>query len=97
MIHSKSGLKASSQITKNNKIYNGVAYLGYRPTFSGKEIVLEVNIFGIKKNLYKKILRVYFLKFIRGEQKFSNSLSLMRQMKKDVISAKKSLKTKLVL
>tara|TARA_Y100000590_G_scaffold197352_1_gene224165 strand:- start:209 stop:1147 length:939 start_codon:yes stop_codon:yes gene_type:complete len=84
-------------IEKNNKIYNGVAYLGYRPTFSGKEIVLEVNIFGIKKNLYKKILRVYFLKFIRGEQKFSNSLSLMRQMKKDVISAKKSLKTKLVL
>ena len=79
-------------IEKNNKIYNGVAYLGYRPTFSGKEIVLEVNIFGIKKNLYKKILRVYFLKFIRGEQKFSNSLSLMRQMKKDVISAKKKFK-----
>ena len=76
---------------------NGIAYLGYRPTFGGKEIVLEVNIFGIKKNLYKKRLRVYFLKFIRGEQKFSNSLSLMRQMKKDVISAKKSLKTKLVL
>ena len=50
-------------IEKNNKIYNGVAYLGYRPTFSGKEIVLEVNIFGIKKNLYKKILRVYFLVF----------------------------------
>jgi riboflavin kinase/FMN adenylyltransferase len=59
--------------------------------------MLEVNIFGIKKNLYKKRLRVYFLKFIRGEKKFENSSSLVRQMNKDVIFAKKSLKTKLVL
>ena len=84
-------------IGKNKKIWNGIAYLGYRPTFGGKEIMLEVNIFGIKKNLYKKRLRVYFLKFIRGEQKFKNSRSLMKQMNKDVIFAKKSLKTKLAL
>ena len=84
-------------IEKNKKIFDGVAYLGYRPTFGGKEIVLEVNIFGIKKNLYKKKLRIYFLKFIRGEQRFRNSTSLIQQMKRDVISAKKSLKTKLIL
>ena len=84
-------------IGKNKKIFNGIAYLGYRPTFGGKEIVLEVNIFGFKKNLYKKVLRVYFLKFIRGEQKFNSSGSLMKQMNKDVILAKKSLKTKLIL
>ena len=34
--------------------YGGVAYLGARPTFEGKEIFLETNIFGIKKSLYKK-------------------------------------------
>ena len=84
-------------IGKNKKIWNGIAYLGYRPTFGGKEIMLEVNIFGIKKNLYKKRLKVYFLKFIRGEQKFRNSTNLMKQMNKDVIVAKKSLKAKLVL
>ena len=84
-------------IGNNKKILNGIAYLGYRPTFEGKKIMLEVNIFGIKKNLYKKILRVYFLKFIRGEQKFKNSTSLMKQMNKDVIFAKKSLKAKLAL
>ncbi len=84
-------------IGNNRKIMNGVAYLGYRPTFGGKKIMLEVNIFGIKKNLYRKKLRVYFLKFIRGEQKFSNSSNLMAQMSKDVIFAKKSLKAKLVL
>ena len=84
-------------IGMNKKILNGVAYLGHRPTFGGKNIVLEVNIFDIKKNLYKKKLRVYFSKFIRGEEKFMNSLSLTKQMKKDVIFAKKHLKTKLAL
>ncbi len=84
-------------IGTKKKILNGVAYLGYRPTFGGKKIVLEVNIFGIKKNLYKKRLRVYFLKFIRGEQKFKNTTNLTRRMNKDVIFAKKSLKTKLIL
>ena len=84
-------------IGNKNKIFNGIAYLGYRPTFGGKEIFLEVNIFGIKKNLYKKRLRVYFLKFIRGDQKFKNSVKLVRQMNKDVIFAKKGLKANLVI
>ena len=84
-------------VVGNKKMMKGIAYLGCRPTFEGKKIMLEVNIFGIKKNLYKKRLRVYFLKFIRGERKFENSSSLVRQMNKDVISTKKSLKTKLTL
>jgi len=84
-------------IGNKNKIFNGIAYLGYRPTFGGKEIFLEVNIFGIKKNLYKKRLRIYFLKFIREDQKFKNSVKLIRQMNKDVIFAKKGLKTNLVI
>ena len=79
------------------KIYGGVAYLGPRPTFGGKEIFLETNIFGVKKSLYKKKLRVYFLKFLRRDQKFKNRTQLIRQMNKDVILAKKGLKTKLVL
>jgi riboflavin kinase/FMN adenylyltransferase len=69
--------------------YGGVAYLGTRPTFGGKEIFLETNIFGIKKSLYKKKLRVYFLKFLRKDRKFSSSSALVRQMNKDVILAKK--------
>jgi len=83
-------------IDNKNKKYNGVAYLGKRPTFGGKEIFLEINIFGINKNLYKKKIKVYFLKFLRGDQRYNNSAQLIKQMNKDVISAKKGLKTKLV-
>lgn len=79
------------------KIYGGVAYLGSRPTFGGRKIFLETNIFGIKKNLYKKKISVYFLKFLRKDQKFKNSRQLISQMNKDVILAKKGLNTKLVL
>jgi len=97
-IFPKIGIYAVKVLIENKrKIYGGVAYLGSRPTFGGKEIFLETNIFGIKKNLYKKRLRVYFLKFIRGDQKFKNRDKLIKQMNKDVIFAKKGLKTKLVL
>ena len=81
----------------NKKVQNGVAYLGSRPTFKGKEVFLETYIFNIKKNLYKKKLRIFFLKFIRKDQKFNNPVKLIKQMNKDVIFAKKGLKAKLVL
>jgi len=94
----KKGIYAVKVLIENKrKIYGGVAYLGSRPTFGGNEIFLETNIFGIKKNLYKKKLKVYFLKFLREDIKFSNSSQLITQMNKDVIFAKKGLKAKLVL
>jgi len=94
----KEGIYAVKVIIENkNKIYHGVAYLGSRPTFQGKGIFLEIYIFGINKNLYKKRLNVYFVKFIRRDQKFKNPRKLVNQMNKDVISAKKELKAKLIL
>ena len=94
----KRGIYAVKVVIENKKnVYSGVAYLGSRPTFKGKRIFLEINLFDIKKNLYKKRLKVYFLKFIRDDRKFRNSAELVRQMNKDVIFAKKGLKTKLVV
>ena len=84
-------------IENKKKIYNGIAYFGSRPTFKGKKFFLEINIFGIKKNLYQKMLRVYFLKLIRADKKFRNREELIKQMNKDVIFAKKRLKAKLIL
>tara|TARA_Y100000590_G_scaffold380955_1_gene449676 strand:+ start:1228 stop:2145 length:918 start_codon:yes stop_codon:yes gene_type:complete len=86
----KSGIYAVKVTILNTKnILKGVAYLGSRPTFSGKEIFLEINIFGIKKNLYNQKLKIYFIKFIRGDRKFESSAGLIRQMNRDVILAKK--------
>ena len=85
-----SGIYAVKILVENKKNFlKGIAYLGTRPTFQGKEIFLEINIFNFKENLYKKKLKVYFLKFIRRDRKFKSSSALIKQMNKDVISAKK--------
>ena len=68
----------------------GIANLGYRPTFKGKNLLLEVNIFGINKNLYNKEIDVNFIKFLRQEKKFKNLNELRKQIKIDIIQAKKN-------
>ena len=75
------------QINKLNK--KGIANIGFRPTFNGKNLLLEVNIFGIKKNLYNKILKISFIRFIRAEKKFKNISQLKSQIKRDIANAKK--------
>ena len=47
----------------------GIANLGYRPTFNGKKVLLEIHLFNFSGNLYNKYLTVEFLKFIRSEKK----------------------------
>ena len=75
-------------INKTKKNLKGIANLGFRPTFNQKKILLEVNIFNFKRNLYNKKLTVEFLKFIRGEKKFKGIEELKKQIKKDVKQAK---------
>tara|TARA_Y100000591_G_scaffold81521_1_gene68643 strand:+ start:1944 stop:2870 length:927 start_codon:yes stop_codon:yes gene_type:complete len=74
---------------KDVKYYKGIANLGYRPTFNGKKILLEVHIFNFSGNLYNKYLTVEFVKFIRKEKKFKNVKQLQTQIKKDLLIAKK--------
>ena len=68
---------------------NGVANVGYRPTFNGKSLLIETNIFGINRNLYNKVITVYFKKFIRPEKKFKDFKFLKKQIKLDIQQAKK--------
>tara|TARA_B100000767_G_C19757681_1_gene533741 strand:+ start:469 stop:1377 length:909 start_codon:yes stop_codon:yes gene_type:complete len=79
----------SVKVEYKNFKKKGIANLGYRPTFGGKKLLLEVNIFGIKRNLYKKILKVSFIKLIRPEKKFKNINELKLQIEKDILKAKK--------
>ena len=80
------------QIGKNQKMFKGIANLGYRPTFRGKKILLEVNIFDFSKNIYFRKLKVDFIRFIRGERKFKNINALKKQIDKDILVSKKELK-----
>ena len=72
----------------NQTVKKGIANIGYRPTFNGKKLLLEVNIFNFKRNLYNKNINVIFNKFIRPEKKFKNILQLKNKIKKDIRLAK---------
>jgi len=74
----------------NSKFIKGIANLGYRPTFNEKKILLEVHLFNFSGNLYNKDLTVEFLRFIRKEKKFKNVEHLKKQIKIDLLIAKKT-------
>ena len=88
-ILAKPGVYAVKVKKKNlSKSINGIANLGYRPTFNQKKILLEVHLFNFSENLYNKYLTVKFLKFIRKEKKFKNVGQLQKQIKIDLVKAK---------
>ena len=88
-ILAKPGVYAVKVLRKNSSKYlNGIANLGYRPTFDQKKILLEVHLFNFSGNLYNKLLSVEFLKFIRKEKKFKNVNQLKARIKKDLNIAK---------
>jgi len=80
-------VRAKKQNT--TKFIRGIANLGFRPTFNQKKILLEVHLFNFSKNLYNKYLSVNFIKFIRKEKKFKNIGQLKKQIKLDLLKAKK--------
>ena len=77
------------KIQNSLKTIKGIANLGYRPTFNQRKLLLEVHLFNFSKNLYNKYLTVSFIKFIRKEKKFKNIDQLKKQIKIDLIKAKK--------
>ncbi len=76
------------------KKYNGVCYIGSRPTIyaHNKSIHIEVHIFNFHKNIYSKYLDIQFLKFIRHDKKFASMQELASAVTKDVIFCRKLLK-----
>ena len=85
----KSGVY-SSVIIINKKIKKkGIVNIGYKPTFGKNKLLLEAHIFGLKKNLYDKSIKVMLTKFIRKEKKFKNITQLKKQIKKDIRKVKK--------
>ncbi|MBT7953093.1 MAG: bifunctional riboflavin kinase/FAD synthetase [Gammaproteobacteria bacterium] len=69
-------------------ILNGVANLGTRPVFDGKQLLLEVHLLDYSKDIYGRHINVEFLKHLRGEQKFASIDELQAQINQDVDDAR---------
>ena len=83
----------ATQVYYKNRTYNGISNFGIAPTFGKKNSnVLETHLFTSIKNLYKKNIKVEFLKFLRKEKKFRTKKNLTDKIKKDITIAKKVFK-----
>ncbi len=67
--------------------FQGVASIGIRPTFDAGPVSIEVYLFGFEGELYGQQMELQFVKRLRGEEKFSDVDSLVRQIRKDVNEA----------
>lgn len=79
----KLGVYASYVTLEGNRLPS-VTNFGLRPTVDGKRLLSETHIIGFSGNLYKKPLRVSFLKFLRDEVKFGTLEQLSDAISKDV-------------
>jgi riboflavin kinase/FMN adenylyltransferase len=73
------------------KVYDGVANIGYSPTFDNGDFSIEAHILDFRVDIYDKPIRVNFIKRLRGEKKFSGPEALAAQIVKDVTQAREVL------
>lgn len=67
----------------NNKYYNSITNIGLNPTVDGKKMHIETHILNFNEYIYDKKIRIYFLDFIREENKFKTINELKIQIQKD--------------
>jgi riboflavin kinase/FMN adenylyltransferase len=86
----KTGIYAVT-VEHDNRIYKGVANIGYSPTFDDNEFTVEVHLLDFAENIYDEKIRVNFIERIRDEKKFADISELKEQINQDIKTADKIL------
>jgi riboflavin kinase/FMN adenylyltransferase len=72
----------------DNRVLQGVASLGTRPTVNGVDSILEVYILDFNQDVYGYSVEVDFLHKIRDEKKFDSLEELTVNIEQDIVLAK---------
>lgn len=80
-----------AQLSSHKEWLPAVMSIGFRPTFNGTDLRLEVHIFDFNEDIYGQELTVHFVAYIRSNLKFDNVDALIVQMDKDSAQAKEIL------
>ena len=78
-------------VERNHRIYDGVANIGYSPTFDDNLFTIEVHILDFDETIYGEKIRINFIQRIRDEKKFAGVTELSDQIRKDVEAARRIL------
>ena len=72
----------------DDRLYEGVANIGYSPTFDDHLFTVEVHILDFDQNIYGDRIRVNFIQRLRGEIKFDSIEALSEQIHCDIEQAR---------
>jgi riboflavin kinase / FMN adenylyltransferase len=67
--------------------YEGVANIGFNPTFARTELSIEIHLFDFAEQLYGETVEVSFMRKIRDERAFASVDELVKQIRDDVETA----------
>jgi len=79
------------EVAFDGRRLKGVASFGRRPTVDNGPPLLEVFIFDFAEDLYGKEIEVFFVDFLRPEQKFDSLEALVDQIRQDETHAREIL------
>ena len=82
------GIFAVSVKGIDNRVLQGVASIGTRPTVNGVDTILEVFILDFDQDVYGYCVDVEFLHKIRDEEKFESLDILRAHIAQDTVKAK---------
>ena len=82
------GIFAVSVKGIDNRVLQGVASIGTRPTVNGVDTILEVYILNFDQDVYGYCVDVEFLHKIRDEEKFDSLQELKFHIEKDTVIAR---------
>jgi riboflavin kinase/FMN adenylyltransferase len=72
--------------------YEGVANLGWNPTFQDQKFSIEIHILNFNRDIYGENLQVEFVQRLRDEVTFRGAEELIDQIKRDIAQAEKILR-----
>jgi riboflavin kinase/FMN adenylyltransferase len=87
----KEGIYAVT-VEHGSDVYQGVANIGYSPTFDDHIFTVEVHLLDFSKNIYGETIRVNFIQRLRDEIKFQSIEALAEQIHLDIDNARQILK-----
>jgi len=81
----------ASTVEIAGQTYQGMSYIGHRPTINGMTRNIEVNIFDFNQDIYNQTVKMNFIHFVRHDVKFSSLEGLKEQLAQDRLDVLKLL------
>jgi riboflavin kinase/FMN adenylyltransferase len=72
-----------TNIMIDGTLHKSITSVGYNPTVDGKNLSIETYILDFDREIYGQEVKLYFVEYMRDEEKYETLDELVEQLKKD--------------